>query len=294
MLLPLASSSKEDQRTRVAPALLDAPPILRLWHLASFDAPSVAVVWALSFAWAAGVRLPGWAPILIAVVTWSVYVADRLLDARSALRAGDDGGLHDRHFFHWRHRRILAPLSAAAACLAAILILLQMPLAARERNSVLAAAALVYFSGVHGVEWLPRWIRRIGSKELAVGVLFTAGCAMPTVSRMHQTPMFLARFLVVLGLYAALAWLNCTAIDCWESGRLGAVQLVGWALGVIGVLLAASLWAGEPRVALLALSGAASASLIALLDRWRDRLSPLALRCGVDLVLLTPLVCLAR
>lgn len=297
MLLPLASpSTTEDRRGRVEIARLPAPAILRFWHLASFDAPTVAVVWALSFAWAAQIQLPLWTPVLIALVTWAVYVGDRLLDARTALRSREDDALRERHFFHWRHRRILAPLAAVATVGAAALITLQMPLAARERDSVLAAAAFVYFSGVHGADWLPGWARRIGSKELVVGVLFTAGCALPALSRVHGGASFasIAPLLMLAGFFAALAWLNCSAIDCWESGSTRRTEFVGCALAVVGLLLAAALSLHHPRVSTLSLAGAASACFIALLHRWRDHLSPLALRSAADLALLTPLLCLAR
>jgi hypothetical protein len=299
MLLPLASPSAENQRRRVETATLHAPAILRFWHLASFDAPTVAVVWALSFAWAAQVQLPHWVPVLIALVTWAVYVADRLLDARAAMRSGEDKNLRERHFFHWRYRRILAPLAATAAVAAAVLVALQMPVAARERNSVLAAAALVYFSGVHGADWLPEWVRRIGSKELAVGVLFTAGCALPALSRVHggaslATIGSMAPLWMLAGFFAALAWLNCSAIDCWESSSARRIELVGFALAGIGLALAAGLCLHHSRIAALAVAGAASACVIALLHRWRGRLSPLALRSAADLALLTPLLCLAR
>ena len=66
--------------------LWDAPIPLRFWHLASLDAPTVALVWSLGFAWAAGVGLPVWAPLLLALVAWAVYVGDRLLDARAGFR----------------------------------------------------------------------------------------------------------------------------------------------------------------------------------------------------------------
>lgn len=81
---------------------LDAPSPLRLWHLSSLDAPTVAAVWSLGFAKTAGVRLPAWAPVLLVFVTWFVYVSDRLLDARSALRARDIHRLRQRHYFHWQ------------------------------------------------------------------------------------------------------------------------------------------------------------------------------------------------
>jgi hypothetical protein len=49
---------------------LEAPNLLRLWHLSSLDAPTVAAVWSLGFAKAAGVRLPEWGPVLLILVTW--------------------------------------------------------------------------------------------------------------------------------------------------------------------------------------------------------------------------------
>ena len=72
---------------RIQAGRFDAPAPLALWHLASLDAPTVAVTWSLAFAWAAQVRLPGWIPLLLALACWAVYVADRLLDARAALLA---------------------------------------------------------------------------------------------------------------------------------------------------------------------------------------------------------------
>jgi hypothetical protein len=50
----------------------------------------------------------------------------------------------------------------------------------------------------------------------------------------------------------------------------------------------------RPRPAALTAAAAASALLLALLDRIRGRLTPLALRAAADLVLLTPLVLLLR
>ena len=127
----------------------DAPAPLRLWHLTSLDAPTVAVVWALSFAWSAGIKLPLWVLALLALATWTVYVADRLLDARAGLRMGETDQLRMRHHFHWRHRPILIPLAFVSGCTAAVMAIALMPPAAREGNTVLAAAAFVYFTRVH-------------------------------------------------------------------------------------------------------------------------------------------------
>lgn len=93
--------------------ILDAPAPVRLWHLLSLDAPTVAAAWSLGFAKAAGVRLPAWVPLLLALVTWVVYIGDRLLDARTALRTEQVHQLRQRHLFHWQHRRGIFPLALA-------------------------------------------------------------------------------------------------------------------------------------------------------------------------------------
>ena len=280
----------------------DALAVLGLWHLTSLDAPTVAVVWALGFAWAEGVRLPGWIPALLALGAWAVYVFDRLLDVRGALRSGDLGGLRERHRFHHRHRRVLVPLGVAAALAAAALVLTLMPAAARDRNSVLAVAALVYFTRVHSAGQ-PEGARRplLFRKELLVGVLFTAGCALPALSRAFtQSGVRWGPFAAVVVFFALLAWLNCHAIDRWERGP-GQGEAGIWHRGVfaIGVLLAcaggavaAGISSVAPRAAELLLAGVASALLLAQLDRRRDRMMPLTLRALADVVLLTPLVLL--
>jgi hypothetical protein len=132
-------------------------------------------------------------------------------------------------------------------------------------------------------------------KELLVAVLFTAGCVLPTIGR---TEAVSAAFLVVIAFFAALAWLNCHAIERWESmgESCSGPQILPVAalLAMAGLLGAIILFAAHSSEAALLGAGAASAVLLALLDRIRHRLTPLALRTAVDLVLLTPLVLLLR
>ena len=266
--------------------------VARLWNLASLDAPTVALVWTLALARAAGVTLPVWVPIAICLGTWTVYVGDRLLDARRALRDANTTSLRERHVFHWRHRRLLLPMAAMAGSVAAVLVLTQMPIAFRERDSLLAVAALAYFSGVHAPG--ARRFRALPLKELLVGVIFAAGCAVPTLLRLPAAALALplcgALFL------AALAAMNCYAIDRWESHaaehvRSGCVALALIALSVgSGIALSSHVLA---CAALIAASGL-SALLLAALDGVRGRLSPLALRSAADLVLLTPALLLLR
>jgi len=272
---------------------VDAPAPLALWHLASLDAPSVAVAWSLAFAWAAAIRLPAWIPVLLALTAWAVYIADRLLDARSA----NPAALRERHRFHHRHRHLLAPLAIAAAIAAVAIIFTLMPMAARERNSILAVAALAYFTRVH----TPVASRNatLLNKEFLVGLLFTAACALPTFSRAVALPHAPIRPLAAATVFfALLAWLNCHAIDRWEASEQdpSKPQILASAclLALAGLLLASAFWSPQRRVADLAAAGAVSALLLALLDHLRNRLTPLALRAAADLVLLTPLALLLR
>lgn len=263
--------------------------MLGLWHLASLDAPTVTLTWCLALAWTDHVRLPLWIPILLPLAVWSIYVVDRLLDAHTALRSISLKQLRERHLFHWRHRRILVPLASASALAAAWIIFHLMPRNVRMHDSVLAAASLVYFTRVH----TGRRILPLLSKEFLVGVLFTLGCALPAWSRIvpSQTASWLPLLVSTL-FFVLLAWLNCFAIDRWESqGETSARTPVSTlALGVTGAALICSLFlsASSPRSALLLACGAIAALLLALLDQIRSRLSPVILRAAADLVLLMP------
>jgi hypothetical protein len=168
----------------------------------------------LAFAWAAHVHLPLWLPAVLALAAWSIYIGDRLLDAHKAQTP-----LRPRHHFHWEHRRIFTPLALTAAVAAISIVFCAMPVAARERNSALAVAALAYFTSVHSPWRLPgRKTQHRLPKELLVGILFTLACATPTLARVNwgfNLPRVLCVLLALFG-YIALAWLNCYAIECWN------------------------------------------------------------------------------
>ena len=268
---------------------IHAPLPIRLWHLASFDAPTVAVVWCLGFAWATNVRLPSWVLALIALAVWSAYVADRLLDARGGIRTLALIQLRDRHIFHWRNRSIFIPL-AVSSTLAAICIICEwMPRSIRQHDSLLAVASLAYFARVHS----KRAQFALFSKEFLVGVLFTLGCVLPAWSRAqfsNVSPLW--PFLLASAIFASLAWLNCTAIDRWESSNEAVLggsifSIAGW-LACASCVCAALLVRDQGPFAALVGCAAMSALLIAVLDRYRHRLTPITLRSAADLVLLAP------
>jgi hypothetical protein len=331
-----SESSNRDNLSR----LFDAPRALALWHLFSLDAPTVAVIWSLAFARVAHVPLSGRVLLVLALVTWCAYVSDRILDARvlgaqtlgprlsdgraPATRARTElsmwPALRERHYFHWRNRRLFVPLALAAASVAGV-VLLTLPFSfVREPGSILAAAALAYFSGVHAAPWLERRrlsLPKLVSKEFLVAVLFTAGCILPAWSRLRTAGVqeFLFTWLWICGIYfAALAWLNCRCIATWEAKTTardaGRQRRRFWAFKLFPgdltnfsatVLLASAgfalayLAAGlHSRASALLTVGATSALLLAMLDSLRTRMTPLALRAGADFVLLTPLLLFLR
>lgn len=298
MVLPPANSltERDRQRRHAKTYVWQARRPVALWQLASFNAPTVAVVWALAFAWLSGVGLETWVLSLLACGTWTVYVGDRLLDAHRAIRTGRLGELRERHYFHWRHRRVLIPLACCTAALAAALVIDRMPIAIRKRDSVLAAAALIYFSGVHSAAKVPAWLRRVVPKELLVGLLFTGGCAAPAISLMHFAAGRLSRewpFFVCFAFFAALAWVNCYAIECWEShGKQAGVVLRAGILSIAGAAISAALLETNSRAAALALAGTISSLLLLFLDCARFRISALTLPTLADIVLLTPVLLL--
>jgi hypothetical protein len=278
------------------------------WHLLSLDAPTVAALWAWSFARAVRVPLPAASISILALGTWLIYVADRILDGlhvRSAVQ------LRPRHFFHARHRAafLLAALAAGTALL--WLIFARMLPTARREDYWLFSAAMLYFAvvhllgglrGVHVERWFP--------KEFAVGVLFALATAVPAWSRASGQRAALALPALLFGV---LCCLNCLAIEAWESlpltanssntPRTGPVvtgPLVRWAqrhlsrIAFSVVLAAAMLMVlsrnTNPASGLLYLAALASALLLGALHLGRHRLPLMHLRIAADAALLTPLL----
>jgi hypothetical protein len=274
-------------RTAPAGALRKA---LCLWHLCSLDAPTVAIVWAGAFAWAAHMRVASWWWAAMACAVWAVYVGDRLLDVRS--------GRHDlqpRHTFHWNWRRVLTPAAVGSAGAAAWLVLAHLPARALGRDSMVAAAALAYFSGVHGRPKTPNWLKKLVSRELVVGVVFTAGCALPEFSAhgfARHWPELAGALALPLVYFAALAWLNVRSITWWEGESRDRIRPYAAAAGLAaaGLVTAFAVAGAQPRAALILVAGAASALLLAALDRLP--MDETVRRSAADFVLLTPLLCL--
>jgi len=262
------------------------------WHLLSLDAPTVAVLWAWSFARTAETGASLTAIAVLGIGTWLIYVADRLLDARSPLYVA----LRERHFFHARHRAALLRTGAVAAALLFGLIGI-MPTAAREQDTVLFAAATIYFASVH----LPKVrVRRWFPREVAAGILFALATAVPAWSAAPWSHLQLAGPVL---LFAGLCTLNILAIESWEGDHLDSIAVPVIALGVALASITLALLPGRRTGGETGIYAASflSALLLLALDglhrnferrppdsEWRARFL-LALRVSADAVLLTPI-----
>ena len=295
--------------------------LLIWWHLTSLDAPTVAVCWCLALARVTHVHLPLWVPVALGLGTWSIYLGDRLMDAKRALAP-----LRQRHWFHWKHRQILLPAAILSLAVALALVLHRMPPTIRNRDALLALAAAVYFFAIHSrsaaadpmeslhfanddaasapaahpaapaanpafTSQVPpalriRHLRQLFTKETFVGLIFALVCAAPAATRA------VGGYAVLVAPVAAcflLAWLNCWLIERWDAGYSGG-YLRQFALAAAASLAALLAFFGHTDTAgWFLLSMAASALLLAWLEHHRLRLGTLVLRAAADLVLLTPL-----
>jgi uncharacterized membrane protein (UPF0136 family) len=264
------------------------PRVLVYWHLLSLDAPTVAVLWAWGLAHAARVPLPLIATVVLGLGAWIIYVADRLLDGRTGneLRDGCGDDLRERHFFHARHRRAFLMGAGCAGVALLALVITAMASAARRDDAAIFGFFLLYFLVVH----LPG-VRVRFPRELAVGIVFASACVAPAWSRPGSPHAELVAMTLV---FAALCWLNCTAIHVWEHD--GPASLIPAMALCVAVAAGALAWAAN-----LAHSGAcrldlatlASALLLLALDRDHRGSNPsstLALRVLADAALLTPLL----
>lgn len=288
------------------------------WHLLSLDAPSVATLWAFSFARALHFTLPATSLLLLFGGTWLLYIADRIFDGlRPTAR------LRERHLFYIRNRAAVLLAAIPVIAFLAWLIFAHMLPAARRDDLVLFAAAAAYFCCVHlraakSERWFP--------KELMVALIFASATAVPAFARLAPGPAPTAVFhatvianqspavLPILAiLFAALCWLNCIAIEKWEqaselcrpahpplshnppaqisdSTRWGQqhLRLISIAITFAPIATAALLLRSNLPAAELCFAASLSSALFLALDR--APLSTFHLRIAADAALLTPLL----
>ena len=244
-----------------------------LWpNLLSLDAPIVALLWQLLFVRCFHGSLGMLPAALLAVAVWLIYVADRTLDA---FRGSID---QPRHEFYRRHWRAVLPVWIAALGTGAWLAWSRLPGPLFAEGVAVASCAVVYLAAVH---LAPGLLRRAGSKESAVAVLFGLGASLaawPGVQTMSDV--------LAIMLFSTLCWMNCAAIEDFEHGHELRPSVIA-AAGLVALAAACLLKDHRP---ILGAAETAGALGLVLLDRSRGRYSAQALRVLADVVLLTPLV----
>jgi hypothetical protein len=252
------------------------------WHLLSLDAPTVAALWAWFFARAMRLHMPILPALLLALGTWLLYVADRILDG---LRQGEF--LRERHYFHARHRTTFLAAASFLFLLLAWNVFTRMRPEALRDDLYIGAFALVYLFAVHRRAAPPRL-----PKELAVAILFAAATAVPAWSRITAGKQQLAPAIIF---FALLCWINCVGIEKWEGGDPH--PSTRWAslhLRLIVTVIAffssvAALLAPSRGLTTVYLAALLSSGLLFALDTRSTRWIPLHLRIAADAALLTPL-----
>lgn len=248
-------------------------PAVRPWwlwpNLLSLDAPAVAVVWQLFLAAEANVDVPLAAVVVLGLVVWGVYLADRSLDAA---RGCVDS---DRHQFAAKHPALQFGLGGCAFLAAGILAFVALPHDYLTTGAAVATVTGAYLLAVHaGRRWLGA-----GAKELSVGVVFAAGVSVPLAADATAGGAWLPGVTAFAGLCA----LNCLLIARWEEPIATASR---WAFALAGLAVCAALAAAPDVMLAVALSAAA----LALLHVGRRAMSVRAARVLADVALLSPLL----
>jgi hypothetical protein len=253
---------------------------LWLWpNLLSLDAPLVAVLWQsfLAYRFSLPLRLSG--RLALGLTVWSIYLLDRLLDARQP-RTLDEPA---RHRFYRGHSRLMGAVLAVVLTADACIAILWLRPAILRDGLIPLAGVLVYLAAFH----LGGQSLKI-PKEIAAATLFTAGTfltAWTTIPCPSLAWPAVAFFTLCLA--------NMIAVEAWEGRELRAPlhPVTRW-------LARTYLFWVPASVIVCAIAGhnawytsvALSAAACALLFWFGRRLSLEARRALVDGVLLSPLL----
>jgi hypothetical protein len=239
-----------------------------LWpNLLSLDAPIVALLWQILFARCLHVRVELLPSVLLVLAVWLIYAADRTIDAWTG------ASLLPRHEFYRKHWRALLPLWILALTAGSALAWTRLTPELLAGGIALAGVVVAYFVLLHlGI------LQK--TKEAAVAVLFALGATISAWPNVHT-----AVDMEAIVLFSCLCWVNCVAIEHWESAAEQRWPIAA-AAGVVAVAAMLLLFEGRP-----VLGGAVAVSSLAfvLLDCVRRHFSRDALRVLADVALLSPL-----
>ncbi|HSV63278.1 MAG TPA: hypothetical protein VLH83_08015, partial [Chthoniobacterales bacterium] len=140
------------------------------------------------------------------LTAWLIYLADRFADS-STLKP--DLPLSLRQNFCRQHRELWIATIALVAGFDAYVIWRTTALQTFLVGAVVGLVAVIYLVANHplGLIW-----RSLPAKELAIGILFTAGTIVALLPQIPSTGSFAIAVLA----FAALCSLNCVSIAGWE------------------------------------------------------------------------------
>jgi hypothetical protein len=260
-------------------ASLTIPTPWWLWpNLLSLDAPLVALLWQSLAAKDAGLTLSLSSRIALPLTVWAIYLADRLFDS---IRPAEFT-LATRHQFYRAHRIAALILLACVSGLLAV-SLRNLPPAVLHNGLAVGTLVAAYLLTVHA---LPAALRYL-PKELAVALIFSAGTTLSVWTRMAHPASILFPAL----LFALLCWLNCSAIEAWETHQPNTLAAHLTPVSLI-TCAAALLFAPWNACHFLLIAIAVCSLAYCWLNRIRPGLDMDALRVLADLPLLAPLLLL--
>ena len=176
-------------------------------NLVCLDAPIVAVAWLWLFARTFHLPVDLGNAVALFLTAWLIYLADRLADA-SALKAGLPRSL--RQEFCLRHREIWISALVLMAGFDLYVIWRSLTVDTFLAGAVVGVFALIYLALNYprGLVW-----RSLPTKEIAIGLLFTAGTLVALLPGVRQAS---APFVAAGLAFASLCSLNCISIAGWE------------------------------------------------------------------------------
>jgi hypothetical protein len=276
------------------------------------DAPVVAVLWQGFLACRFSLPLRPAAQLVLGLTVWSIYLLDRLLDARKPPAPNEPV----RHRYYRRHWKTMAALLAVVLSADVLIATFALRAPVLREGLVPLAGVAIYLAAFHtpGQSMLfprrvPRLVPRRVPKEVAAAFLFTAGTFLVAWAALPCSGLAWAALS-----FFVLCLANIVAIEAWEWRELSnrpphsdphpalhpdphaalhpdPHQLTRWLARnyLLWVPVAAILCAvagRNPWYASIAMSGAACALLF-----WIGRRISLdARRALVDGVLLSPLL----
>ncbi len=259
-----------------------------LWpHLLSLDAVFVALLWQQLFASAVAVHITLRERAALGLAVWIIYVCDRLFDARA-----ESGLPSARHQFYAR-RRSAASLLIQMAVAGEIVVVCGLDRQLVMWGLLLSAAVGCYFFCIH----FQKRLKQLLPKEAAVASIFAAGTALVPLSRAGVR----VEMLVACLLFAALCFLNCVSIECFESTCFGAApvsRLRSWTawpgmhLGLLLLAIFSTSLLGLFTTSAGELYGSLAVAAIASIgfDKSCRFLSPNQMRVSADLPLMLPVL----